>query len=388
MTRRIQMFFSAVFVFFLLSLQAHAQSDRDAVFTTPAEHLIIMDYDSGEILFEKNAREPMAPASMTKIMTATIVFDQLKSGALSMDDEFSVSVDAWRRGGAKSGSSTMYLDPNSKVKVRDLIRGVIVQSGNDACIVLAEGIAGSERGFAKLMNKKAKELGLSTAHFENATGWPHPDHKISAYELARLAHHTIDAYPEYYKIYAEKSFTWNNITQPNRNPLLQAGYPGADGLKTGHTKISKYGFVGSAIQGGDRRLFVVNGLESKAQRRSESLRIMDAAFQQFRVFKLYSANQKVGSAKVYMGKSETVPLHTQSDVKIGMHRVERADTTAEIEYLSPVPAPINTGDEIAKLVIKRNDKIVKTVPLFAGESVARKSAMGRIAAVLIAKIRG
>ncbi|HHL43241.1 MAG TPA: D-alanyl-D-alanine carboxypeptidase, partial [Hellea balneolensis] len=185
-----------------------------------------------------------------------------------------------------------------------------------------------------------------------------------------------------------KQFTWNNITQPNRNPLLQAGYAGADGLKTGHTKVSKYGFVGSAIQGGDRRIFVVNGLESKAHRRSESLRIMDAAFQQFRIFNLFKSGDKIGSAKVYMGKSETVPLITKTDVKVGLHRVKRPDVTASIRYNDPLPAPIVSGDQVAELIVELDGKTLKTIPLYAGENVPRKSAFARLVAVVVAKIRG
>lgn len=377
---------------FLLSVASFgfAQSDADgnSFFQTPARHLVILDYETGDILFEKNARVPMAPASMTKIMTASVVFDRIKSGELSMDDEFVVSEDAWRRGGAKSGSSTMFLDLKSRVKVSDLLRGVIVQSGNDACIVLAEGIAGNETNFARLMNDKAERLGLDSANFKNTTGWPDEEHVISAYDLARLAADTIRTSPELYKIYAEERFEWNGISQPNRNPLLLAGFNGADGLKTGHTEVSKYGFVGSAVQGGERRIFVVNGLESTRQRRSESLRIMNSAFSEFESYSLYKDGDKAGSAEVYMGQADTVSLVLKGNVGIGLHKAQRPGMTVQIKYNGPIPAPIEAGQQIAELVITAPDAPAKTFPLYAGEDIKAKSFFGKVIAGLFSKIRG
>lgn len=370
----------------ILTPIAFAQTSSE--FQTPASHLIILDFDSGEILFEKNAREPMFPASMTKIMTASIVFDRIKSGALSLDDEFMVSVDAWTRGGTKSGSSTMFLKPNSMVKVRDLLRGVIVQSGNDACIVLAQGIAGSEAAFADLMNAKAKSLGLDTAHFVNSTGWPDPNHKISAHDLARLASHTIKAYPEMYKIYDEKQYTWNGIAQSNRNPLFGSGIDGVDGLKTGHTKVSKYGFVGSGVRDGERRVFVVNGLETNSARRSESRRIMRSAFGEFKAYSVYQSGEKAGSAPVFMGKAETVSLVASEDIVVGLHKPSRGAMKIQIKYQSPIAAPITKGDHIADMIITAPGRADETVALLAGEDVARKSLFGRMTASLVRKIRG
>ena len=381
-------YFTVLLAVFIFIAAPTALGQANSEFQTPATHLVILDYGSGEILYEKNARDPMFPASMTKIMTATIVFDRIKSGALSLDDEFMVSEDAWIRGGTKSGSSTMFLKPNSMVKVQDLLRGVIVQSGNDACIVLAQGIAGSEAAFADLMNAKAKELGLDTAHFVNSTGWPDPNHKISAYDLARLASHTIQAYPEMYKIYAEKEYTWNGITQSNRNPLFGSGIEGVDGLKTGHTKVSKYGFVGSGKRDGHRRVFVVNGLETKAARRSESRRIMRSAFGEFKVYSLYKSGEKVGSAPVFMGKSETVPLVARADVMVGLHKPSRKALKVQIKYQAPIPAPIVKGDHIADMVITAPGRATETVALLAGEDVTRKSMFGRMTASLVRKIRG
>ncbi|MEE9273362.1 MAG: D-alanyl-D-alanine carboxypeptidase family protein [Robiginitomaculum sp.] len=367
---------------------AQSETNPETVFSTPAKYLVIVDGENGEILFEKNARIAMPPASMTKIMTASVVFERIKSGALSMDTEFTVSTNAWRKGGAKSGSSTMFLKPKEKVSVRNLLHGVIIQSGNDACIVLAEGISGSEDAFADLMNEKAKALGLKSAHFVNSTGWPAEGHVISAYDLAKLALNTIKNYPEYYDIYGQKSFTWNGIKQPNRNPLIMAGVSGVDGMKTGHTKISKYGFIGSAKIDGKRRLFVVNGLESKAQRRSESMRIMRSAFGEFKVYHLYKNGDKVGSAPVFMGKTETVSLVTKKDVNLGMHKSQRGKLTAEVNYLGPIPAPIEAGAQIASLNISVAGKVIKTIPLYAEEAAARKSIFGRALASLVRKIRG
>ncbi len=380
---------SIIFVFGLLAPQlTYAKTPVDNTFITPAKYLVIIDYDSGEILYEKNARTPMAPASMTKIMTASVVFDRIKSGALSLEDEFIVSENAWRKGGAKSGSSTMFLKPNSKVKVGDLLHGVIIQSGNDACITLAEGIAGSETAFAEMMNAKAKQLGLTSANFKNATGWPAEGHVISAYDLVKLAQHSIRTYPDLYKIYAQKSFTWNGIRQPNRNPLILANFAGADGLKTGHTEISKYGFVGSAVQDGKRRIFVVNGLESKAQRRSESLRIMRSAFSEFSVYDIYKKDSRTGEVNLFMGKDETVPVVVGEDVVVGLAKMNRKNLKVQIKYQSPVPAPILKGDEIAQLVISINGNILKTAPLFAANDVKQKSLFGRLFAAIIRKIRG
>ncbi len=376
--------FICTLAFLLAVPSAHAQS----AFETPGEHLIILDADSGEILFEKAARTPMVPASMTKIMTASIVFERVQAGQLSLDDEFIVSENAWRRGGVSSGSSTMFLEPGSSVSVGDLLYGVIVQSGNDACIVLAEGIAGSEASFAILMNAKAKELGLDSANFLNATGWPDEGHVISAYDLARLAVYTLKTYPEFYKIYALENYSWNGITQPNRNPLMLAGFEGADGLKTGYSEASQYGFVGAALREGQRRIFVVNGLSSKALRRSESLRIMTAAFREFKSYKLFDAGDTVGVARVFMGKSPDVALVVKDDIHKGLHLTERKDMKVEIRYKSPVPAPIISGAHIADLVISAPGRDDKTVPLYAKTDVARKSIFGRIVAAALGKIRG
>jgi len=315
------------------------------------------------------------------------VFDRIRNGSITTETVFNVSEEAWRRGGAKSGSSTMFLDLNSTASVGDLLRGVIIQSGNDACIVLAEGIAGSETAFSDMMTKHAREIGLESATFRNSTGWPHPEHKISVYDLGLLAQRTIRDYSEFYPLYAERSFTWNGITQGNRNPLL-GKFQGADGLKTGHTEDSGYGLVASAIRGEQRRIVVVNGLESKKQRQSESLRLMQAAFDSFRVYSLYPAETVAGSAKVYMGKAAEVDLVTNAPVDIGLGRGARSGLKVHIKMASEHAAPIAKGDHLADLVVTAPDMSQQTFPLFAANNVERKSAFGRAAGALVNLIRG
>jgi len=384
-----RLFWSVYLAFALLStpMIAMAQTSvSETTFATAAPHVAILDFDTGEILYQKDASRPIAPASMTKIMTAEMVFSALKSGRLTPETEFTVSEEAWRRGGAKSGSSTMFLDLNSTVSVENLIKGVIVQSGNDACIVLAEGMAGSEDAFAAQMTARAREMGLSSATFRNATGWPHPEHNISALDLAKLARAQIKNHPEYYPLYNERSFTWNGITQGNRNPLL-GKFTGADGLKTGHTEVSGYGLVGSAERNGVRRIIVINGLESSAKRRDVSLSLMNSAFNEFKVYDLRQAGIELARANVFMGKSADVGVALAAPIKQGLHISERSKVTSRIEYTTP-PAPIAKGDQIAELIVSIEGRQDARFPLFATEDVKAKSFFGKAGAVLIGKIRG
>ncbi len=371
---------------FFLFLSTPALS-QDSGFVTPAPHVVILDYDTGLVLYEKDARRAIAPASMTKIMTAELVFDRIRDGSISLDTEFPVSEEAWRRGGAASGSSTMFLDLNSKARVEDLLRGVIIQSGNDACIVLAEGIAGSETAFADMMTEHARQIGLDSATFRNATGWPDPEHKISLYDLAKLGRRTIQEYPEFYPLYSENEFSWNGITQSNRNPLL-GRFTGADGLKTGHTEASGYGLVASAKRGDVRRIMVVNGLDSKADRRDEGIRLMQAAFDQFKVQSLFPADEKIASIPTYMGKEDSVDVISASPINIGIYRGHAKDLRVELRSKSAVAAPISQGDHIADLVVKVPGKDDETFPLVAASDVKLKSAMGRVIDTLLGKIRG
>jgi serine-type D-Ala-D-Ala carboxypeptidase (penicillin-binding protein 5/6) len=340
-----------------------------------ATHIAIMDYDTGLLLYCKHCNEPMPPASMSKLMTVLVVADKIKSGALKLDTMLPVSENAWRHG-AQSDGSHMFLELNSQVSVRDLMAGVIIVSANDACIVLAEGISGSEAAFVDEMNKKAKELGLKTAHFANATGLPDPNHLISAADLARLSAHLIKSDPELYKLYATADFTYNNHTQQNRNPIL-GHFPGADGLKTGHTDASGYGMIGSAQQNGVRRLVVFNGMPSMAARSAEGQRLMRAAFDQFKVVKLYAKGDTVGEAQVWMGGKPSAPLVAPNDINVGFLRSAQNDMKAAIVYQGPMPAPVKEGQPIAELVIDGPGAPPEKYPLVAGNSVSRMSWFGR-----------
>ncbi len=374
---------SVVFLILLLAVPVKAQDG----FETPAKHAIIMDFDTGLILFEKDAREPAYPASMTKIMTAEMVFNQIRSGAIDMDTQFTVSENAWRKGGAASGGSTMFLKPGSSVRVEDLLRGVIIQSGNDACIVLAEGLAGSETRFADMMTDHARDIGLETARFKNSTGLHDPEHVISLHDLAMLARRTITDYDEFYAMYSERSFEWGGISQDNRNPLL-GRFEGADGLKTGYTEASGYGLVASAERAGIRRIVVFNGLNSKGERRQEGLRLMQAAFETFKVYDLFEENETIINATVYMGKSKSVPLTTSEPVKIGMARIARSDLRMRVEMPAEIPAPIEKGQIIGNLIISGPDMMDRVIPLQAGEDVNRKSAFGRASEALVRLMGG
>jgi len=372
-----------VFLFLSAALTANAQD----AFQTPADFAVIYDAGTNKTLYCKNCDQPMAPASMSKIMTIEMVLERLKSGDLDEDEMFSVSEHAWRTGGAASGSSTMFLEVGSQAKVIDLLRGVIVQSGNDASIVLAEGLEGSEEAFADIATQRARDvLGLETASFRNATGWPNPDHVISARDLARLTDHLIAEYPDYYPIWAEREFTYNGIRQFNRNPLLGV-FEGADGLKTGHTEEAGYGLVGSAERDGERRIIVFNGLDSQRQRAQEAERMMRAAFVDFRIYEFYDSGAEVGEAPVLLGKSETVRLATPTPVTIGLHRRARPDMKVYIAYDGAIKAPIAPGEEVARLIVEAPDAETVVQPLIAMEAVDRKGLFGRAMAGLVHLIR-
>jgi len=375
-------FFSRLCVVFLLAtatiMPAAAQTD---VFETSAPHALIMDADTGIVLFEKDARRAMAPASMTKIMTASLVFDRLRDGSITEDTMLTVSENAWRRGGSASGSSTMFLRVGSQASVADLIKGVIIQSGNDACIVLAEGIAGSEDAFARMMTKRAKELGLETAEFRNSTGWPDEEHVISAYDLAKLSRYTISEYPDFYALYGEKSYTWEGRTQYNRNPLL-GRFDGADGLKTGATEVSGKGLVGSAKQGDTRIIIVVNGLPSTSSRRTESIRLMRAGFNEFKAYNLFKAGDDVAQLDVFMGKAETVSVTVKDPVAVGLHKSLRNDMRVRVEYDGPIAAPIMVGQPVGTLVVTTPGQAEQRFELLAKGDVERKGVIGRLSAGL------
>jgi len=343
---------------------------KDNGFQTPAPYVILIDADTGTVLFEKYADTPAPPSSMAKLMTSELVFNELKQGRITLDTEYLVSEDAWRRGGAPSHTSSMFAAIHSRVRVEDLIQGAVVQSGNDACITLAEGIAGNEAAFVKMMNKRARELGLPTAYFTNATGLPDPAEKMTVRELGRLARHIIRTYPEYYRYYGEHDFTWNRIHQQNRNPLL-AMYPGADGLKTGFTVDGGYGMVGSAVQNGQRLIVVVNGLKSAKERGDEAKRLLDFGFKSFDPRPLFDDGQVIGVAKLFGGASGRVSLVGQGAINILMPKNSNDHLSAKIVYAGPVPAPVTLGQQIANLNVYRGDSLVLEVPLYAAENVER-----------------
>jgi serine-type D-Ala-D-Ala carboxypeptidase (penicillin-binding protein 5/6) len=331
-----------------------------------------MDVDSGTVLFEKNADQLMAPSSMAKLMTAEVVFNEIKQERLKLDDEFPISEDAWRRGGAPSHTSSMFAEIHSQVKVEDLIRGMIIHSGNDACLALAEGISGNEATFAQAMNKRARELGLTKSHFTNATGLPDPNLKVTARELAKLSQHIIQTYPEFYPIFGEKEFTWNKIRQQNRNPLLTLGI-GADGLKTGFTNDGGYGMVGSAVQNGLRLLVVVNGLKTAKDRADEARRLLDFGYRGFEQRLLFAEGQTIGEAKLYGGASGNVPLTAPGVVSLLVPRNTTERILARIVYTGPVRAPVTEGQPIGTLKVFRGENLTLEVPLKAADSIGRGS---------------
>ena len=359
-----------------------------AQFETSAPHAVIIDHDTGIVLFEKDARTAIPPASMTKIMTAYLVFEALANGDIQEDTEFVVSEEAWRRGGFASGSSTMALELGSSVKVIDLLRGVIIQSGNDACITLAEGLAGSEDAFARRMTDKAREMGLDSANFLNATGWPDEGHVISPLDLAKLSTRLIQDFPEAdrYGLYAEREFTWNDTRQYNRNPLL-GRFTGADGVKTGSTSVSGYGLVGSAERDGTRRTMVINGLADASERRTVALEVMSAAFRDFDIVKVRDTGDRVGEIDVYLGKAETVGVVLREPAAVAVDRMGRDAVKARIDYVEAV-APVEAGAKVADLIVTRSGEEIGRYPLYAESDVARKGFFGRAGAALVEKIRG
>ncbi len=341
---------------------------------TQAAQAYLVDVETGAVLLDKNADELMPPSSMSKMMTAYMVFDRLEDGRLSLDDKLTVSEKAWRKGGSK-----MFVEVGNQVRVEDLLRGVIVQSGNDACIVLAEGLAGSEEAFADLMTERARELGMTKSTFRNSTGWPDPNHLVTARELAILAKHIIQDHAEYYHYYSEKEFTWNDIRQGNRNPLLYRNI-GADGLKTGHTEDAGYGLTASAVQNGRRLILVVNGLPSVKARSDESERLMSWGFREFDNYALFKAGDTVDEAPVWLGDEDTVPLVIAEDLKVTLPRNDRNGMQVSVVYDSPIPAPVPAGTEIAKLRVTWPGGVPVEVPLQAGAEVEQLGPFGRIAA--------
>ena len=346
------------------------------IIDTEADYAVIMDHESGDILWSKAGDTPMIPASMTKMMTAYFVFDLISEGEITLDTQMVVSEDAWRRGGFPSGTSTMGLRPNERPTVRELLQGMIVMSGNDACIVLAQGIAGSEEAFARQMTERAHELGLSTVNFVNTTGLEGEGHVVSAADLARLARLIIEDYPEYYGWYSQESYTWGEYTQANRNPLLGT-MDGADGLKTGHLDISGYGLTASAVRDGKRRTIVINGVPSKQARAREAERLMRMAFSAFETRTITADNQRLAELDVWMGEARSVGVKLAESREVTAHKRSFVRGTSEIVHDRLIEAPIAEGDQIATLIVTIEGQDPIELPLLATESVARLGFMGR-----------
>ncbi|HXI06310.1 MAG: D-alanyl-D-alanine carboxypeptidase family protein [Bradyrhizobium sp.] len=349
----------------------------DNAFDGDAPTAILMEAASGSILFEKNADELRAPSSMMKLMTVEIVFNAIKEGKIKLNDEFRISENAWRRGGAPSGGSTMFAAINSKVPVDDLLHGAIIQSGNDACIALAEGMAGSEKRFAsEFMTNRARELGLTKSTFGNSNGLPDPANKMTVRELAKLARHLILDFPEFYKLFNEREFTWNKIRQQNRNPLLNS-LTGADGLKTGYTKEGGYGMVGSAVQNGTRLIVVVNGLEDPDDRAQEAKKMLEWGFRNFETRTLFAENQFIGYAKVFGGETRSVKLASREPVKVMVPKSGGEKLIARIVYSGPVRAPIQEGQKVGVVRVWRGANVAMEAPVYAAEAVGTGSTMRR-----------
>jgi D-alanyl-D-alanine carboxypeptidase (penicillin-binding protein 5/6) len=342
-------------------------------FDTKAKHAILMNADADLIFYEKDADALMPPASMSKLMTLAVVFRELKAGHIKLDDQFKVSEHAWRTGGAPSGSSAMFAPLNSTVSVEDLIRGVTVQSGNDACIILAEGISGSEDAFVKEMNKYAKEIGLTKSHFENSTGLPADGHVMTARELALLANYLIKNYPEYYHYFGEKEFQFGKWRFTNRNPLVFEDL-GVDGLKTGFIEEAGYGLVASAVRDNQRVIMVVSGLNTKKEREEEPRKLLEWGFKSFKPYRLFDQGEKVSDALVWGGTRHYVPLVGNENIDIILPFNTSGQVTAQIVYDGPIKAPIRKGDQVATLRVTAADtKATNDIPLYAGEDVGQSN---------------
>lgn len=342
-------------------------------FDTAARFALITEADTNTVLFSKNADARMEPASMGKLMTAYVVFSMLKEGRITLGDELPVSENAWRMGGSK-----MFVGIGGRVKIDDLVRGMVVQSGNDACVVLAEGLAGSEEAFVDLMNQKAQEIGIKNSHFANVTGLPDPNEWMTAQDLTTLGMHIINDFPEYYHYFSEKDFNFNNINQGNRNPLLYKNI-GADGLKTGHTDESGYSLIGSVVRGDRRVIVVISGLASMKDRAAESERLVEWAFREFTNYKLFSAGDRIDDADVWLGRDSRVGLTVTKDLIVTLPRRSRHDMKVTVSYGSPIPAPIKQGDAIGKLTVTApgTDKVER--PLYAAAAVPAIGTIGRMA---------
>jgi D-alanyl-D-alanine carboxypeptidase (penicillin-binding protein 5/6) len=346
-----------------------------SAFETTAPTAILVDFGTSRVLFEKEADRAIAPASLVKLMTVAVIFEELRSGTISRDDRFPVSEYAWRTGGAASGGSTMFLPLNSEVSVDDLIKGIIIQSGNDATIVAAEGIAGSVEAFAARMNEQAERIGLTGSHFANPHGLPHPDQHVTVRDLARLADYLIRTFPDEYPLFSEESFTFNDITQRSRNPLLAMG---ADGLKTGHTSEAGYGLVASAQRDGRRIILAISGMESADERAREARRLMEYGLQDFEEVTLLAGDEVVGEAVVRGGVAPSVPMTAEAELRLLVPRGSLAGVERTVTDNGPVEAPVLAGQRLGWIRFSRGEETLREVPLHAAEAVEQAGFLQRI----------
>lgn len=350
--------------------------------TTLATQAYAMDFDTGATLYEKDADVKMPTSSMSKVLTSMVVYDAVRNGTITLEQELPVSEKAWRMQGSKT-----YVDINKPAKVSDLIHGVIIQSGNDACIVLAEGIAGTEESFAELLNKKAASLGMKNSHFMNASGWPDPEHYSTPRDLAIMAHDLIKNYPEEYKIYSMKDFTYNNIKQGNRNPLLYS-YPGTDGVKTGHAEEAGYGVIGSAVMNGRRVILVINGTKSMQERADESRKLMDWTLRNFKNVDVAKKGQVYAEADVVLGLSNKVPLTVADNVKMTLPQMSGSDVKIQASYSTPLKAPVKAGETVGKLTVSIPNLPVQEIPLITASPVEEKGFFSRTLEKFLIRIVG
>lgn len=369
-------------LFVIISFIGALCSPALAAMSTSAEHALLMDGATGQVLWQKDGYAPMPPASMSKLMTVELLFQRISDGRVKLTDQFPVSERAWRE---RSGS-TMFVKVGNTVPVEDLIRGIITQSGNDACIVVAEALGGTVEGFVDLMNKRAKELGLTGSHFVNPDGLDQPPGQtMTAFDLAKLARHLIYTYPKLYHFFSDRTFTWNGITQHNRNLVLDA-FPGTDGLKTGHLSASGYGITVSAVRNGQRLILVLNGLRypdlekkggasadwfAERRRADEAARVLGMAFREFRSYQLFKGNEIAGTVPVWGGAENTVPVSTRKPLSVTMQVDSRPGLKVTLHYKSPVKAPITAGQQVGTLKVTAPDYPGLTVPVYATQDVGR-----------------
>lgn len=366
--------FGALSTFTLLLATLISAAQAQMPFETSAKQAILVDTETGRILYEKNADELMPPSSMSKLMTLYVLFEQLSAGGLTLQDTFPVSEKAWRTGGSK-----MFVLVNTRVSVEDLIRGIIIQSGNDACVVVAEGMSGTEEAFAAMMTEKGRQIGLTHSTFRNAHGLPDPDHLMTARDLAVLAQRLTQDFPEYYPYFAEREFTYSEITQPNRNTLIGRS-TGVDGLKTGATDAAGYGLVASAIRNERRLISVMNGLDNVRLRSRESERLLDWGYREFGTYKLFDAGQKVDDALVWLGDADSVPLVVENEIRLTLPRSGRRGMEVIVAYDSPAPAPVIKGSLLGRLIVRLPGEADVEFPLVAAQNVGLLDFAGRIGA--------